>query len=75
MTKIKGNTHFINDIVVLDKNNNTLISEEDFIGLGTTLVLEDAMYLAKMLRDNDYADAFYYFEYDRKARAEKVLKV
>lgn len=41
-------------------------------GMGTTLAFEDAMYLAKMLRDYDYEDAFYYFEHDRKSRAEKV---
>lgn len=41
-------------------------------GMGTTLAFEDAMYLAKMLRDYDYEDAFYYFEHDRKPRAEKV---
>lgn len=42
-------------------------------GMGTTLALEDAMYLAKMLRDYDYEDAFYYFEHDRKPHAEKVF--
>ncbi|MFD1851611.1 FAD-dependent oxidoreductase [Oceanobacillus bengalensis] len=42
-------------------------------GMGTTLAFEDAMYLAKMLRDYDYDDAFYYFEHDRKPRAEKVF--
>ncbi|WP_078393452.1 FAD-dependent oxidoreductase [Shouchella patagoniensis] len=44
-------------------------------GMGTTLGLEDAMYLSKMLRDHDdYEDAFYYFEYDRKSRAKKVFE-
>lgn len=42
-------------------------------GMGTTLAFEDAMYLAKMLRDYDYEEAFYYFENDRKNRAEKVF--
>ncbi|MFS0562693.1 NAD(P)/FAD-dependent oxidoreductase [Terribacillus sp. 179-K 1B1 HS] len=42
-------------------------------GMGTTLAFEDAMYLAKMLRDHDYEDAFYYFEHDRKPRAKKVF--
>lgn len=42
-------------------------------GMGTTLAFEDAMYLAKMLRDHDYEDAFYYFEHDRMPRAEKVF--
>ncbi|MCT2347328.1 FAD-dependent oxidoreductase [Niallia taxi] len=44
-------------------------------GMGTTLGLEDALYLSKMLRDHvDHEDAFYFYEYDRKARAEKVFK-
>lgn len=42
-------------------------------GMGTTLAFEDAMYLAKMLRNYDYEDAFFYFEHDRKPRAEKVF--
>jgi len=43
-------------------------------GMGTTLGLEDAMYLAKMLCDYDYEDAFYYFEQGRKQRAKKVYR-
>jgi 2-polyprenyl-6-methoxyphenol hydroxylase-like FAD-dependent oxidoreductase len=42
-------------------------------GMGTTLGLEDALYLSKMLRDHDYEDAFYYYQIDRKDRAEKVF--
>ncbi|MBB3131329.1 2-polyprenyl-6-methoxyphenol hydroxylase-like FAD-dependent oxidoreductase [Paenibacillus rhizosphaerae] len=42
-------------------------------GMGTTLGLEDALYLSKLLRDHDYEDAFYYYEIDRKDRAEKVF--
>lgn len=43
-------------------------------GMGTTLGLEDAMYLSKMLRDHvDHEDAFYYYEFDRKDRAKKVF--
>lgn len=43
-------------------------------GMGTTLGLEDAMYLSKLLRDHDYEDAFYYYESGRKDRAQKVFK-
>ncbi|MFC6463522.1 FAD-dependent oxidoreductase [Marinilactibacillus sp. GCM10026970] len=44
-------------------------------GMGTTLGLEDALYLSKMLRDHvDHEDAFYYYQFDRKDRAEKVFK-
>jgi 2-polyprenyl-6-methoxyphenol hydroxylase-like FAD-dependent oxidoreductase len=43
-------------------------------GQGASLALEDAMYLAKMLRDlSDYGPAFARFERDRKPRAEKVV--
>lgn len=41
--------------------------------MGTTLSLEDGMYLARMLRDHsDYTDAFYYYEYDRKNIVRQV---
>jgi 2-polyprenyl-6-methoxyphenol hydroxylase-like FAD-dependent oxidoreductase len=43
-------------------------------GQGVALALEDAMYLAKMLRDElDFKTAFARFERDRKPRAEKVV--
>jgi 2-polyprenyl-6-methoxyphenol hydroxylase-like FAD-dependent oxidoreductase len=43
-------------------------------GQGASLALEDAMYLAKTLRDStDYEAAFARFERDRKPRAEKVV--
>jgi 2-polyprenyl-6-methoxyphenol hydroxylase-like FAD-dependent oxidoreductase len=44
-------------------------------GQGASLALEDAMYLAKMLRDNgrDYASAFARFEQDRKPRVERIV--
>ncbi|PAD29570.1 FAD-dependent oxidoreductase [Paenibacillus sp. 7523-1] len=42
-------------------------------GMGTTLGLEDALYLSKLLRDHDYDDAFHYYETDRKDRAAKVF--
>jgi 2-polyprenyl-6-methoxyphenol hydroxylase-like FAD-dependent oxidoreductase len=43
-------------------------------GQGASLALEDAMYLAKLLRDvPDYSSAFARFEQDRKTRAERVV--
>jgi 2-polyprenyl-6-methoxyphenol hydroxylase-like FAD-dependent oxidoreductase len=43
-------------------------------GQGAALALEDAMYLAKMLRDEaDFTAAFARFERDRKPRAERVV--
>jgi len=43
-------------------------------GQGASLALEDAMYLAKMLRDcGDFRDAYARFERDRKPRAERVV--
>jgi 2-polyprenyl-6-methoxyphenol hydroxylase-like FAD-dependent oxidoreductase len=42
-------------------------------GQGASLALEDAMYLAKLLRDcDDFQEAYARFERDRKPRAEKV---
>lgn len=41
-------------------------------GFGATFALEDAMYLAKMLKDHNYKDAFYYYEFDRKERVETI---
>jgi 2-polyprenyl-6-methoxyphenol hydroxylase-like FAD-dependent oxidoreductase len=42
------------------------------LGYGTSFALEDAMYLAKMLKEHDYPDAFYYYEYDRRERVETI---
>jgi 2-polyprenyl-6-methoxyphenol hydroxylase-like FAD-dependent oxidoreductase len=43
-------------------------------GQGASLALEDAMYLAKLLRDcPDYATAFDRFEQDRKPRVERIV--
>ena len=44
-------------------------------GQGASLALEDAMYLAKLLRDcgADYAEAFACFERDRKPRVERIV--
>jgi 2-polyprenyl-6-methoxyphenol hydroxylase-like FAD-dependent oxidoreductase len=43
-------------------------------GQGASLALEDAMYLAKLLRDcDDFREAYGRFERDRKPRAERVV--
>lgn len=43
-------------------------------GQGAALALEDAMYLAKLLRDSsDYVQVFAQFEKDRKPRVEKIV--
>jgi len=44
-------------------------------GQGASLALEDAMYLAKLLRDcgSDYRAAFVRFEHDRKPRVERIV--
>ena len=44
-------------------------------GQGASLALEDAMYLAKLLRDcsSNYAAAFALFERDRKPRVERIV--
>lgn len=46
---------------------DALQTTDPYTGMGATLSLEDGLYLAKMLRDHqDYEDAFYYYEDDRK---------
>lgn len=43
-------------------------------GQGASMALEDAMYLAKLLRDlRTYSEAFARFETDRKPRVEKIV--
>jgi 2-polyprenyl-6-methoxyphenol hydroxylase-like FAD-dependent oxidoreductase len=44
-------------------------------GQGASMALEDAMYLAQLLRDSDadYARVFTQFETDRKPRVEKIV--
>jgi len=44
-------------------------------GQGASMALEDAMYLAKLLRDagRDYEKVFLQFEKDRKPRVEKIV--
>ena len=44
------------------------------VGQGAAFSLEDAMYLAKMLKDHHYRDAFYYFETDRRPRVKKITE-
>ncbi|WP_338539725.1 FAD-dependent oxidoreductase [Paenibacillus tundrae] len=42
-------------------------------GYGCSVALEDAMYLAKMLKKHHYTDALYYLEADRKERIRAIL--
>ncbi|MBB6451084.1 2-polyprenyl-6-methoxyphenol hydroxylase-like FAD-dependent oxidoreductase [Geomicrobium halophilum] len=39
-------------------------------GIGASWALEDGMYLAKMLKEHGYRDAFHYYENDRKPMVE-----
>lgn len=41
-------------------------------GQGVSIALEDAWYMASMLSQHDYEDAFHYFEYDRKSRSKEL---
>lgn len=41
-------------------------------GYGSSVALEDALYLAKMLQKHQYTDAFYYLETDRKDRIKAI---
>jgi 2-polyprenyl-6-methoxyphenol hydroxylase-like FAD-dependent oxidoreductase len=43
-------------------------------GQGASMALEDAMYLARLLRDgDDYEEVFARFEQDRKPRVERIV--
>lgn len=44
-------------------------------GQGTAWALEDGMYLAKMLYEYTYQDAFYFYEFDRKKMIDRVSKI
>lgn len=43
-------------------------------GYGSPFALEEAMYLSLMLKDNDYQDAYFYYEFDRKERVTTILE-
>lgn len=51
---------------------DALHTANPFVGQGTAFSLEDAKYLAKMLKEHDYRDAFYYFENDRRPRVQSI---
>ncbi|WP_175618723.1 FAD-dependent oxidoreductase [Oceanobacillus kimchii] len=53
---------------------DALHATNPIFGLGASWALEDSMYLAKMLRDHGYRDAFHYYEVDRKPRIEPLKK-
>lgn len=51
---------------------DTVHAADPMTGMGTTLALEDGMYVAKMLREHHYFDAFYYLHADRHRAAEQI---
>lgn len=52
---------------------DALQTTDPYTGMGATLSLEDALYLAKMFREyKDYEDAFYYYEFDRKETVHNI---
>ncbi|MEK4198364.1 FAD-dependent oxidoreductase [Cytobacillus sp. FSL K6-0265] len=53
---------------------DALHTTNPLVGQGASFSLEDAMYLAKMLKEHDYRDAFYYFEADRRPRTKKITE-
>ncbi|WP_171051844.1 FAD-dependent monooxygenase [Alteribacter natronophilus] len=53
---------------------DALHATNPMLGIGASWALEDGMYLAKMLREHGYRDAFYYFENDRKPLVEPARK-
>ncbi|WP_341276213.1 NAD(P)/FAD-dependent oxidoreductase [Bacillus pumilus] len=67
----------IKDLPVWSKGRVVLIGDavhtaNPFVGQGASYSLEDAMVIAKMLRDHDDRDAFYYYEKDRRKRTEEL---
>ncbi|WP_033290669.1 FAD-dependent oxidoreductase [Amycolatopsis jejuensis] len=46
---------------------------DPIIGAGTAFALEDAIYVAKMLREHHYLDAFYYLHADRHHRVDEMI--
>ncbi|WP_157911783.1 FAD-dependent oxidoreductase [Alteribacter populi] len=53
---------------------DALHATNPMLGIGASWALEDGMYLAKMLKEHGYRDAFYYFESDRKPLIEPARK-
>lgn len=51
---------------------DALHTTNPLVGQGASFSLEDAMHLAKMLKEHDYRDAFYYFEAERRPRIKKI---
>ncbi|VXB11639.1 FAD-dependent monooxygenase [Bacillus altitudinis] len=67
----------IKDFPVWSKGRVVLVGDavhtaNPFVGQGASYSLEDAMLIAKMLRDHEYRDAFYYYEKDRRKRTEEL---
>jgi 2-polyprenyl-6-methoxyphenol hydroxylase-like FAD-dependent oxidoreductase len=42
-------------------------------GYGSSIALEDAVYLASLLNKHGHEDAFYYYETDRKDRVDAIM--
>jgi 2-polyprenyl-6-methoxyphenol hydroxylase-like FAD-dependent oxidoreductase len=76
---VKHNIHDIQSLPTWQQGRVLLIGDAAHAvspnsGQGASLALEDAMYLAKLLRDcGDYALAFSQFEQGRKPRVEKIV--
>lgn len=41
-------------------------------GYGSAVAMEDALYLARLLKEHTFYDAFYYYEHDRKNRVQAI---
>jgi 2-polyprenyl-6-methoxyphenol hydroxylase-like FAD-dependent oxidoreductase len=76
---VKHNIHDIQSLPTWQRGRVLLIGDAAHAvspnsGQGASMALEDAMYLAKLLRDcGDYAQVFAQFEQARKPRVEKIV--
>jgi len=76
---VKHNIHDIQSLPTWQQGRVLLIGDAAHAvspnsGQGASMALEDAMYLAKLLRDcGDYAQVFAQFEQARKPRVEKIV--
>jgi 2-polyprenyl-6-methoxyphenol hydroxylase-like FAD-dependent oxidoreductase len=76
---VKHNIHDIQSLPTWHKGRVVLMGDAAHAvspnsGQGASLALEDALYLAKLLRhSNDYEQVFQQFEQDRKPRVEKIV--
>jgi 2-polyprenyl-6-methoxyphenol hydroxylase-like FAD-dependent oxidoreductase len=73
-----GPIHDLSDLETWSKDRVVLIGDaahaiSPHAGQGVSLALEDAIGLAKHLREGSYADAFAAFQRDREARVRKIV--